>query len=107
MRSDQRAACLSSCSASRSRMSRRFGSVSRSASSLYVCAASTSRRHIFSPVARLAWSMAMALSDQSFERDDGENAGGDEHYLANGVGVDLPAMQVGNQIRHRDIQEAG
>src|SRR5262245_59451358 len=120
MRSAHRAACLSSCSAMRCRSSRRLGSVSRDASSLYVCAASTSRRHISWTVATSVLLLmnhqppAFAASSISGtglgsvhefpEYHGGRNAGADENHLAQQVRVDLAAMQIGNEIRHGNVE---
>ena len=48
-----------------------------------------------------------AQSDQPLEQHDRADAGGDQHDLAQRVAVDLAAMQVGNQIGHRDVEQAG
>src|SRR4029077_3894654 len=43
----------------------------------------------------------------SLEEHDGADAHGDEQYLARGVGVDRATVQIGDQIRHRNVQQAG
>src|SRR5688572_22337570 len=49
---------------------------------------------------------AIELSDEPFENHDRDDAGGDEDDLAQRVAVDLAAMQIGNEIGHRDVEQA-
>lgn len=46
------------------------------------------------------------LSDQSFEKQDRADPAGDEQHLTRGPGVNLPPVEVRNQIGHRNVQQA-